>query len=282
MPDATHHHHHLDFDSPEMAARAELEGEVLAGLVTDATATLAELCRRHGVEVRRILDLGCGPGVGTCVLAERFGAATVVAADGSATMLAHARARAERLGLADRVETRLVELPGGLATLGRADVAWASMALHHVGDEVDALRGIRDLLAPGGLLALVEHAGPVRILGEDPDLGRPGLWERLDAAWAAWFAGMRATLPGATESAGYPEMLQAAGFDVAADAMLTLAVDPPLDDQGRRFAHGQVSRAREHLQPYAALADLAALEGLLDEPEARIEVSRHLYVARAT
>ena len=98
------HTHHVDFDAPELAARAELEGEVLSDLVTEATAELAEVCRRHGTEVARVLDLGCGPGVGTCLLAERFGAARVVAVDGSATMLARARARADRHGFGDRVE----------------------------------------------------------------------------------------------------------------------------------------------------------------------------------
>lgn len=205
----------------------------------------------------------------------------MVAVDGSATMLARARARADRHGFGDRVETRLVDLPAGLATLGRADVAWASMALHHVGDEVDALRGIRDLLVPGGLLALVEQAGPVRILAGNPDLGRPGLWDRIDAAWAAWFAGMRAGLPGATASGSYPEMLQAAGFEVVVDRMLTLVVGPPLDDRSHRFAHEQVSRMREHLQPDAVPADLQALEGLLDEPRAGLKASRHLYLAIA-
>ncbi|MGH9039241.1 MAG: class I SAM-dependent methyltransferase [Acidimicrobiia bacterium] len=93
-------------------------------------------------------------------MAQRFGSASVVAVDGSATMLEHVTAHAERLGLAPGGDP-LVDLPASLETLGQTDVAWASMVLHHVGDEVTALRRIRGLLEPGELLADVlidQHA----------------------------------------------------------------------------------------------------------------------------
>src|SRR4051812_48019152 len=96
-----HHHDHdapaLDFDSAEMAAFAEMDGEIFLDLTRQATAVLADLCDRRGLEVRRVVDLGSGPGVGSCCLAERFGHASVVAADGSAAMLDRAEARAARL-----------------------------------------------------------------------------------------------------------------------------------------------------------------------------------------
>jgi SAM-dependent methyltransferase len=291
----THHHnhadaHHVHFDTPEMAGMAETEGEVLLGLMTDAASRLAGLCARHGVEVGRVLDIGCGPGVGTCCLAGQFDTATVVAVDGAALMLERATARAERLGFGPRVETRLVELPGGLATLGHADVAWVSMALHHVGDEEAALGGIRGVLAPGGLLALVEGAGPMRFVPDDVDLGRPGIWERLDTAWAAWFAGMRAGLPDATPSADYPSMLAAAGFDLLEDEVLTLVLDAPLDERARRFAHARLAGTPAQLAGHADEADLRALDVLTDERsdggimrrgDAIIRATRHLFVARA-
>lgn len=282
--------HCRDFESPEMAAFAELQGEVLVGLVTEATSVLAELCVRHGVEVRRVLDVGCGPGVGTCCLAERFASANVVAVDGSATMLEHATARAERLGLGRRVETRLVELPAGLAMLGRTDIAWASMVLHHIGDEVEALCRIGGLLEPGGLLAVVEQAGPVRVVPDDADLWPPGIGERLDAGWAAWFSEMRAELLGATTSADYPVMLERAGFELVADQVLTLSLDAPLDARARRFAHGQLRQTREHLGSHADAADLEVLDSLINEnaqdgimlrDDVLLRASRHLYVARS-
>lgn len=146
------------FDTDAEAARLEREAEGLLDDVERAVALLADVAREHGVDVRRVLDVGCGPGVATCVLAQRFPSARVVAVDSSSTMLDHASARVARLGLAPRVETRRVDLPEGLDTLGAADLAWASMVLHHVDDERAALRSLRHLLRPRGLLAVVEHA----------------------------------------------------------------------------------------------------------------------------
>jgi SAM-dependent methyltransferase len=286
-----HASHHVHFESPEAAAHAEHEGEVLVGFVAEAAGVVAGIAARDGTEVRRVLDLGCGPGVGTCCLAERFASAQVTAADGSTAMLERAAARVERLGLTSRVETRQVEIPGGLGLLGPAEVVWASMVLHHVGDEAGALRGIRETLAPGGLLGLAEQAGSVRVLPDEVDLGRPGLWARLDAAWAAWFADMRADLTGSTTSDEYPPMLDAAGFEVLVDEPLTIALDAPLDDRTLQFAHRQLVRTTHQLEHHADPADLAALdvliqpdteESILRRPDARMRAQRHLYVARAT
>lgn len=286
----SHHHSDSEFDWAAMVEFAELDAEVLISLLDEATSLLADLCASDGLEVRRILDIGSGPGVGTCVLAERFPAATVIAADGTKEMLVNVEARAARLGLSERVETSLVDLPDGLGGLGQADLVWASLVLHHVGDEAAALRGLRARLRPGGLLALAEFGARPRFVPEDADLGRPGLWDRLDTASSDWLAGMRASLPGAVPSADYPTMIQAAGFELLIDRELTVRLDPPLDDRARRDAYIHVQRMREHVNPYAEPADLEALDVLLDEqspsgilnrPDAILHASRHLYVARA-
>jgi SAM-dependent methyltransferase len=284
-------HHDLDWDSPTTAARTELEGEVLAGLVERALCVLGDLCSTSSLKVSHILDVGCGPGVGTCLLAQHFGSATVLAVDGSAEMLDRAAARVRRLALEQRVQTRLVELPAGLDSLDQADVIWASMVLHHVGDEVAALRQVRRLVKAGGLLAVVEHGGELRVLPGDSDLGRPGLWERLDAAGEEWFGDMRADLPESTDSGSYADMLRLAGFSVLADELLTLTLEPPLDDRARRFAHDYLLRTRSRLEPYANSADLEALGVLVDErnsesillrDDALLSASRRFYVTSAS
>ena len=290
MAQHAHSHHPPDLDWAALVAFAELEGEVLLPFLTGTASILAGLCEREGVDVRRVLDVGSGPGVGTCVLAERFPSAIVVAADGSAEMLAGAVARAERLGFGDRVQTQVVELPEGLATLGRADLVWASMVLHHVGDEAAALRGLRARLRPGHLLALVEFGGPLRLLPGDVDLGRAGLWERLDKARAAWLADMRAGLPGAAPSADYPAMLEAEGFEVLVDRVVPVHVDPPLDARARELAQRHLQNMRPRLEPYADPADLEAIDvlaeegnpaGILLRDDAVYHASRRLLVARA-
>jgi SAM-dependent methyltransferase len=289
-----HSHHgtgpfdHHAFDSPEIATHTELEGEVFLDLLSRALSVLAAACAESGVRVGRVLDLGCGPGVASCRLAEQFGEATVVAVDGSPAMLERAKARAQRLGVASRVETRLAEFPADLAKLGHADVAWVSMALHHLGNEADALRQIRGLLEPAGLLGLVERADPLRPLVAT-DFGRPGMWDRLDAAWEAWFSDMRAGLPGATESDDYPAMLRHGGFELVADTIITDVVAAPLDAPARRVTQRYLEGIQERLAGFADAADLGALDLLIDDTadesvirrdDVGLRATRHLYVAR--
>ncbi len=279
-----------EFDWAGMVAYAELEAELLAAFLAEAASELAVVSERDGIDVRRILDIGSGPGVGTCALATQFPSATVMAADGSPEMLANVVARAERLGLGARVTTRLVELPDGLDDLDRADAIWASMVLHHVGDEAAALRGLRRRLEPGGLVALAEFGDPTRFLPAGADLGRPGVWERLDAAGADWLAGMRAALPGATVSGDYPTMLAEAGFSLLTDRVMTVHLDAPLDDRARRLARAHLQMLRQHVGTRAEPDDLAVIDRLTDDdnpagvmqrPDALLRASRRLLVARA-
>jgi len=290
MAQHTHSRHAHDFDWAAMVSFAEADAEVLMSVVVGATSALADLAAQAALDVRRILDIGSGPGVATCALAERFPAASLVAADGSTEMLAAVTERAERLGLTDRISTRCIDLPHGIDDLGPADLVWMSMVLHHVGDEAAALRAVRAHLDAGGLFALVEFGDPLRVVADDVDVGRPGVWARLDAAGTDWMAGMRSDLPEATASADYPTMLAAAGFDVVIDRIETIHLDPPLDSQARQVALGYLQRMRQHLEPYADPADVAVIDALLDDgspegitnrPDAFLHVSRRLLVSRA-
>ncbi|MET7302654.1 class I SAM-dependent methyltransferase [Embleya sp. NPDC005575] len=157
-------------------------------------------------EVRRILDIGSGPGVMTCVLAETFADAEVVAVDGTPALLDGVLARAGRLGLGDRVTVRCADLAAGPidadrpgeSPLGTSDVIWSGMALHHLGDQQGALNRLAGVLRPGGLLAVAEGGLPMRYLPRDIGIGRPGLQTRLDAARDQSFEFMRGELPGTT------------------------------------------------------------------------------------
>lgn len=79
------------------------------------------LCRQNWAEVRRIFDVGSGPGVAACELARHFASATVAAVDGSEALLEKAAAPAEAVGLSCRVTARKVDMPGGVESLGPAD-----------------------------------------------------------------------------------------------------------------------------------------------------------------
>jgi SAM-dependent methyltransferase len=290
---AGHHHGPVQIDEAgwrELAAQTELEGELLLGFLTSTVGRVVEL-RGAAPPVRRVLDIGSGPGVGTCELARLFPEALVVAVDSSPAMLDRARQRAEARGLDTRVTTRLAELPGGLDGLERAELIWASMSLHHIGDEVTALRALRDLLEPSGLIAIAENAGPMSVLPEHLDLGRPGLDDRLDRAGTKWFTAMREGLTGAVPSADLSSMLISAGFEVVSSQLAYERFDAPLSDAARRVALGHLRRVRGHLADYLDDDDLDALDMLSDADDPRgvmrradvfVVASRQILIARRT
>jgi SAM-dependent methyltransferase len=287
-----HHHGHVHLDEADweaFAADTELEGEVLLAFVTDSARWIAELRGPDAWPVRRVLDIGSGPGVGTCELARLFPEAHVVAVDGSPAMLERATRRAAAHGLDQWVTTHLAELPGGLDGLDPVDVIWASMSLHHVGDETEALRVLRDRLAPNGLLVLAEVAEPMRVLPDDLDVGRSGLTDRLDRAESNWFESMRAGLTGSVPSADLESMLTSAGLEVIGSRRAHERLDPPLSDAARRFVFGRIRRARQQFDELLDDDDLRALDVLgdaddprsvLHRPDVFIAASRQIVVAR--
>lgn len=159
------HPHQRSFDSQEMAHAIERDGDELLDLVTEAAAELADVCVDGGASIGRILDLGCGPGVGTCCLAERFTAAKVVGVDSSPAMLERATARALRLGLVARVTFRRIDLATELDALESAEIVWASMALHHLSDEAAVFARLRVLLGADGLFAIIDKTPDAAVYG---------------------------------------------------------------------------------------------------------------------
>ena len=274
------HHHVSDPDWATMVEHATREAEVLMPYLTETVSWIASLCRREGLEVRRVIDIGSGPGVGTCVLARRFEPAVVVAVDGSKEMLERAAARAEALSLSGRVRTQHADLPAGLASLGRADLVWAAMVLHHLDDQAATLQALRSLLEPGGVLAIAEFGDPPRFLPDDADVGRPGLLDRLGEVNPA------SPFP----SVDYPAMLQAAGFERLSDRMARVHLEPPLPEAARRVALSYLRWMRDLAGEHLDARDGEALDVLMDEDaplgimrrnDAFLDVSRQIYVARA-
>jgi 2-polyprenyl-3-methyl-5-hydroxy-6-metoxy-1,4-benzoquinol methylase len=97
----------------------------------------------------RALDLGCGAGHHTVLLAERF--AHVDAIDLSLPMLEIARAKRSRPNVFYR-QGDLLEVTGS----GGYDLVLSVMTLHHVPDLRAALAHIAGLLAPGGRIVLAD------------------------------------------------------------------------------------------------------------------------------
>ncbi|WP_406510201.1 class I SAM-dependent methyltransferase [Streptomyces sp. NBC_00212] len=262
----SHGHGHGDIDWEAMGAVLENSGELQLPVLRRTAARLAQaLAPEH--EVRRVLDVGSGPGVMTCVLAETFADADVVAVDGAPALLDHTLARAERLGFGERVAVRHAELPESLegGGLGAADLVWSSKAVHHLGDQQGALDALAGVLNPGGVLAVAEGGLPMRCLPRDIGIGKPGLLARLDAAQEHWFEVMRAELPGSTALVeDWPAMLRRAGLTRVGGFTLLLDLPAPLGDPARAFLHAQLARLRETMSESLDAEDRKTLDVLLD------------------
>lgn len=101
----------------------------------------------------RLLDVGCGVGSITLDLAELVAPGVVVGVDMDEAQLTIAREAAATRGLTNASFTvgSVYELPFANASF---DVALAHTLLLHLSDQLRALRELRRVLAPGGLVAV--------------------------------------------------------------------------------------------------------------------------------
>ncbi|WBP87696.1 class I SAM-dependent methyltransferase [Kitasatospora cathayae] len=253
-----------DLDWDALAAHLEQEADLRAEAVTEAGRWLSGLAGNgDGAEgaVRRVLDVGAGPGVIAELLAEVFPAAEVVAVDQSAALLERARTRS-----GGRLGTQQADLPAEFDQLGEADLIWSGNAIHHLGDQQAALTALAGRLRPGGLLAVAESGLPARYLPRDFGLGRPGFQARLDAVHEDGFAAMRAELPGATEEIeDWPAMLRRAGLVPSGTRTFLVDHPAPLAGPVRGYLRTQLVRRHEQLAEVLDSEDRATLEALIEE-----------------
>ena len=154
-------------------------------------ATVFEACTRRFLErlpltePERVLDLGCGPGETTRLLARRFPDARVTGVDSSPRAIAQARtsqqAPAPRFAVADVTASPLPEAP--------VDLIYARLLLAHVRNPIETVCEWTRQLRPGGMVALEEieqistddrgfreylelAALPLRARGTEMDVGR--------------------------------------------------------------------------------------------------------------
>lgn len=155
-----------------------------------------------------LLDAGCGPGTITLDLAARVAPGRVVGIDREAEVIARAEElRAEAGAVAGNVEFRTGDLYRLDFESASFDVVHAHQVLQHLTDPVAALREMRRVLRPGGLLAVrdSDYAGFVWA-PRDPLLDRwLELYHQVTARNGAEADAGR-LLPGWVREAGFVEV----------------------------------------------------------------------------
>ncbi|MET7779227.1 class I SAM-dependent methyltransferase [Streptomyces mirabilis] len=281
-PHGAHHVHEHEHDTGDQVEILDLDAEVLAEHLASITAWLP-----IGTGPRRIVDLGCGTGAGTLALLERFPEAQLTAVDLSAAHLNRLRAKAAAAGAADRVRIVRADLDAtAWPELGTPELVWASASMHHMPDPDRTLRQVHDLLAPGGLFAVVELAGFPRFLPEDAPEDAPGLEERCHAALDHHHAEQ---VP--HRGADWGTKLTKAGFTVEGERTVTVDIGPPRTDAAGRYALSSLRRMRGGVASALTAEDLAALDRLLDTGgphsilrriDLRVRTERTVWAARRT
>lgn len=158
-------------------------------------ATTNKVLRRLGRLPRkgRAIELGCGTGAATHVLAKRLRRA-LVAIDAHQPFLTELASSLDSAGLADSVELRHADFSTLGHSLGRFDLVWAEGAAYVLGSFEQALLAWHPLLTRGGRAAISEPT----YLVEQPH-------EDVRAYWSSVYPGI-STLVGncaAAERAGF-------------------------------------------------------------------------------
>lgn len=122
----------------------------------------ARVLENHGVQVRTVLDLGCGDGAAMQEISDRFPPERAVLVDFSEPMLEAARARFKDVEFDVHVLHTDLLHDGALdevAALGPFDLVMSRYAIHHLPHDrqkslyAEAFR----LLKPGGMFINIEH-----------------------------------------------------------------------------------------------------------------------------
>ena len=124
-----------------------------------------------------VADLGCGSGASALVLARKL-QVPILALDADGTALDDLWEAARSQGLLPLVNPRTGDLADPGIPKGSLDLLWSEGAITHVG-WAEGLRLWRDLLRPGGILAITDATW----FEDDPPL-------EARRAWENWYPGM--------------------------------------------------------------------------------------------
>ena len=141
----------------------------------ERTQPSVDLINRIEITPQSILDVGCGPGNSTAVLAQRFSAQRILGVDSSADMLT--RAKSTYSG----IDFKQCRVPDGLDSLGESfDLVFSNACIHWIPDQINLIKKLLSVVNDGGALAvqipLTQKATFYEILNSLVDSGR---WSKL-------------------------------------------------------------------------------------------------------
>ncbi len=104
----------------------------------------------------RYLEIGAGPGYQTAEIMEKFRPDEIVIVEPSGDMIATADRYLTRRGFRDNIDMHAgyVEDEQLILSLGKFDLIYSTLSLHHWGNAVQAFQNLARVLEPGGLMVI--------------------------------------------------------------------------------------------------------------------------------
>ena len=232
-----------------------VDAEWSRAVFAQRTGEVAAFLAPHLRAGMRLLDCGCGPGSITVDLARTVAPGEVIGIDLREDALAHGRALALERGIANLTfeAASVYQLP---YPDGAFNAAFACAVLQHLAAPIAALREMRRVLTPGGVIGIVD--GSATITFRYPTNSLLDKWDRLRALEREHNAGRP------SDALRLRALLREAGFarTQASGDMVTEA-GPPAGSlkETRRVAQNHLIRLR------GVLGELAIAQGWTTKQE---------------
>ncbi|MBI4789649.1 MAG: class I SAM-dependent methyltransferase [Chloroflexi bacterium] len=184
-------------------------GAFLYGVMTAQPtwrSSCARLARYFPDDTRRVLDLGCGPGVSTIILAQANPTATLVGLDLAPRMLDEAKHYTARAGLTPRIDYVLADAARLPFANCAFDMVTGHSFLYLVNDRPAVVAESYRVLRSGGRIATMEPRAGAKIGALLPR------WREVRYVISVLLWRPYSRLHGQLSSAAFERLLGAAGF----------------------------------------------------------------------
>lgn len=213
------------------------------------------------------LDAGSGAGGFSAALARAVGNdGSVTALDSSVDLLEFAQSHLRASPYASRVFFKQGDVNQLPFSDGSFDLVWSSHTIHHMKDQVEAIRQLVRVLRPAGRLAIREGVRDGRFLPDDIGICPPGLHDRINVAFNRWFYTNVRGGDALKYPFGWLRALADAGLQNVTARTFVLEGQPPFSEAQSRYMERQLKRWVEDGDRRALLehSDARAMETLLD------------------